>query len=80
MGFFERTHLSDQNSSALCRGPSRGLQYTATMESTAFCSGRTQGGRLQLRSRCVLEKSAMPSHLISSAKQPNPMIGALLPC
>ena len=26
MGLFEKTHLSDKNPAALCRGPSRGLR------------------------------------------------------
>jgi len=54
MGLFERTHLSDQNPSALCRGPSRGLLGSGLMESTFFSSsrparktaGKQQGGSL----------------------------------
>ena len=40
MGLFERTHLSDQFSSVLYRGPSRGLRCTGPVESTTFSSSR----------------------------------------
>jgi len=46
MGLFERTHLPDQNSSVLCRGPSRGLHGDGFMVSITFLSGRLQGGPL----------------------------------
>jgi hypothetical protein len=46
MGLFERTHLSDKNVSALCRGPIRGLQSSAPMESTSFGISRPKGGPL----------------------------------
>jgi hypothetical protein len=36
MGPFERTHLSDKNNSAPCRGPTRGLHNNGPMEFTAF--------------------------------------------
>ena len=44
MGLFERTHLPDQIDSGLFRGPSRGLQCDALMESSPFLSSRPQGG------------------------------------
>jgi len=46
MGLFERTHLPDQNDSGLFRGPIRGLQCDALMESTPFISSKPQRGPL----------------------------------
>ena len=46
MGLFERTHLPDQTFSDLWGGPIRGLYGDGPLESTAFCSGRSQGGPL----------------------------------
>ena len=43
MGLLEKTHLSDQNCSALYRGPSRGLRCNDLMDSTTFFSSRSQG-------------------------------------
>jgi len=40
MGLFESTHLLDQNSSTLCRGPSRGLHSHGLMVSPTFFSSR----------------------------------------
>jgi hypothetical protein len=46
MGLFKRTHLSHQDSSGFCCGPSRGLRCNGAMESISFRSGRPQGGPL----------------------------------
>jgi hypothetical protein len=46
MKLFERTHLPDQNSSAMRRGPNRALHGNGPMESTSFLSSRSQGGPL----------------------------------
>jgi hypothetical protein len=47
-GLFERTHLSDQRSSALWRGPIRGLHYKSLMVSTNFFYSSPQRGPLAL--------------------------------
>jgi len=62
MGLFERTHLSDQYYSKHCGGPSRGLQCNDLMEShyLSFKQAAVRAAQ-QLRSRCVLEKSVVPS-------------------
>ena len=44
MGLFEKTHLPDQTSSTLCRGPSRGMHCKRLMVSTTFYSSWPQRG------------------------------------
>jgi hypothetical protein len=46
MALFSRTHLSDKISSALCRGPSRGLHCNGPMVYTTSCSSRPKQGPL----------------------------------
>jgi hypothetical protein len=46
MGLFERTHLPDKISSALCYGPSRGLHCNGLMVSITFYSSRPKRGSL----------------------------------
>jgi hypothetical protein len=71
MGLFERTYLSDKNSSAPCRGPIRGLHCNGTMGSHPLVEADFREGRLHRRSRCGLEKSAMPSRLVGEALFPS---------
>jgi hypothetical protein len=71
MGLFERTYLSDKNSSAPCRGLIRGLHCKGPMESHPLVEADHREGRLHCRSRYGLEKSAIPSRPVGGPLFPS---------
>jgi hypothetical protein len=61
MGLFERSHLSDQNSSARVAARVAGCVAPAAWFPLSSFEADRREGRLQLRSRFGVEKSAIPS-------------------